>query len=75
MVSDKNGYVRWEMTFSHKRLDGGNPITVEGVTYLEFDEKGMVIYHRNYFDLGAMLYERVTLLGRFVKLIKRGLGK
>lgn len=74
MIVDSRGYVSWEMTFSHRRLAGGTPITVEGVTYLEFDEQGRIHYHRDYFDLGEMLYEQVPLLGRLVKSIKKGIG-
>ena len=75
LILENKGYVSWEMTFRHSRLAGGKPITVEGVTYLEFDDKGMVFHHRDYFDLGAMLYEHIPLLGRLLKSIKRGLGK
>jgi hypothetical protein len=74
MVVENRGYVSWEMSFSHKSLAGGNPITVDGVTYLEFDEQGRVYHHRDYFDLGAMLYEHVPLLGRLVTSIKKRLG-
>jgi ketosteroid isomerase-like protein len=75
MVSENMGYVSWKMIFSHKKLAGGKEITVDGVTYLEFDLQDRVYYHRDYFDLGAMLYEHVSLLGRFVSSIKKGLGK
>lgn len=75
MVVDKRGYVSWEMIFSTSSLARGNPITIEGVTHLEFDEEGRVYHHQDYFDLGAMLYEHIPLLGRLVKLIKRGLSK
>ena len=75
MVVDNRGYAGWEMTFSHRRLGGGKPIIVEGVTYLEFDDQGSVYHHRDYFDLGVMVYEHVPLLGRLVTSIKKGLGK
>ena len=75
LLIEGKGYVSWQMTFCHKRLGGGKPITTDGVTYLEFDDQGMVFYHRDYFDLGAMLYEHIPLLGPLVKSIKRGLGK
>jgi hypothetical protein len=75
VVDDGNGYVRWKMVFHHKRLAGGRPIHVDGVTYIEFDESDRIHYHRDYFDLGAMIYEHVTVLGRLLKYIKRGLGK
>jgi hypothetical protein len=75
LENDSEGYVQWLMTFSHKKLAGGKPISVNGTTFLQFDSEGKVYYHRDYFDLGAMLYEQLPLLGRLVKLIKKGLGK
>jgi hypothetical protein len=44
------------------------------MSYLQFDKAGKVRYHRDYFDLGAMLYEHLPLLGSLVKTIKRRLG-
>lgn len=67
-------WLGWTMTFSHPRLRGGEPVTVEGATRLEFDEAGKVCQHRDYFDLGAMLYEQLPLLGPVVRAIKMRLG-
>jgi len=70
----KHAWLGWTMTFSHPRLRGGEPVTVEGATCLEFDEAGKVCLHRDYFDLGAMLYEQLPLLGPLVRTIKGRLG-
>ncbi|WP_421220524.1 nuclear transport factor 2 family protein [Aeromonas jandaei] len=70
----RQAWLGWTMTFSHPRLRGGEPVTVEGATRLEFDEAGKVCQHRDYFDLGAMLYEQLPLLGPVVRTIKRRLG-
>lgn len=70
----RQAWLGWTMTFSHPRLRGGAPVTVEGVTRLEFDETGKVCLHRDYFDLGAMLYEQLPLLGSVVRTIKGRLG-
>ncbi|TNI95657.1 nuclear transport factor 2 family protein [Aeromonas veronii] len=70
----QQAWLGWTMTFSHPRLRGGEPVTVEGVTRLEFDEAGKVCQHRDYFDLGAMLYEQLPLLGPVVRAIKGRLG-
>lgn len=67
-------WLSWVMTFSHPRLAAGQPIRVEGATRLEFDAAGKVMVHRDYFDLGAMLYEQLPLLGPLVRLIKGRLG-
>lgn len=72
---NNSGYLQWDMTFRHKTLARGNPIVVTGTTFLQFNENGQVYYHRDYFDLGAMLYEHLPLLGRIVTTIKRRLVK
>lgn len=74
LVENNSGYVQWTMTFRHRRLAGGRTVTVEGVTYVEFDGVGKIFYHRDFFDLGAMIYEQVALLGRVVKFIRKRLG-
>lgn len=67
-------WLGWVMTFVHPRLAGGKPIRVEGATRLQFDPWGKVRLQREYFDLGAMLYEQVPLLGRFVRALRARLG-
>lgn len=70
----RQAWLGWTMTFAHPRLRDGAPVTVEGATRLEFDEAGKVCLHRDYFDLGAMLYEQLPLLGSVVRIIKGRLG-
>lgn len=71
---EAKAWLGWVMTFSHPRLASGQPIRVEGATRLEFDAAGKVMLHRDYFDLGALLYEQLPLLGPVVRLIKGRLG-
>ncbi len=71
---DSEAYLSWRMSFRHPKLARGRTIEVDGLSYLQFDDTGKVSYHRDYFDLGAMLYEHLPLLGRLVKTIKRRLG-
>lgn len=70
----KSGYVRWTMTFSHPRLKRGAEIVVEGSTHLKFSADGKANYHRDYFDLGSMLYQHIPVLGGVIKSINRRLG-
>ena len=67
-------WLSWVMTFSHPRLAAGQPVRVAGATRLEFDAAGKVRVHRDYFDLGALLYEQLPLLGPLVRLIKGRVG-
>lgn len=74
VTSGQSGYVQWEMHFAHPRLNGGRPITVPGTSFLRFSGTGKVSYHRDYFDLGSMLYQHLPLLGAIVKSINRRLS-
>lgn len=69
-------FVTWTMHLAHRRLDGGREITVEGASRLLFagDDTGRVREHRDYFDAGALLYERVPLLGAAIRWLKRRAG-
>jgi len=74
IMSGQNGYVQWDMHLAHPRLNGGRTVTVPGTSFLRFSTDGKVLYHRDYFDLGAMLYQHLPLLGGIVKSINRRLG-
>jgi limonene-1,2-epoxide hydrolase len=69
-------FVTWTMRLVHPRLDSGRTVTVEGCSRLDFanDGSGRVRYHRDYFDVGAMLYERLPVMGTAVKWIKKQLA-
>lgn len=64
----KNASIFWQMTYTHPKLNGGNPIQVDGMSHLSFSEK--IDSHRDYFDLGQMLYEQLPLLGKVIGMVK-----
>ncbi|MBM9605319.1 nuclear transport factor 2 family protein [Desulfopila inferna] len=68
-------YVQWRMDMHHSRLRRGRLVSVEGVSRLEFDTKQKVKLHRDYFDLGEMLYENLPIIGRVILSIKKRLGQ
>lgn len=70
--NDQQAYVCWHMTYAHPRLRRGRVLTLEGVSQLRFAEQ-RIIYQRDYYDLGAMLYEHIPLLGQIVLHLKQRL--
>ena len=62
------GYLRWTLVYCHPRLNGGQPIQVQGCSHLMWHDK--VFYHRDYFDAGALLYEQLPVLGRLIHWLK-----
>ncbi|WP_299568183.1 nuclear transport factor 2 family protein [uncultured Shewanella sp.] len=58
----------WKMTYSHSKLNSGCDIHVEGMSHLIFNDK--ITSHRDYFDLGQMLYEPFPILGKLIQMVK-----
>lgn len=71
---EDTGFLTWTMQLQHPKLNGGEAVEVNGVSHICFSGE-RVIYHRDYFDLGEMLYENIPLLGFVIKNIKQRLGK
>jgi limonene-1,2-epoxide hydrolase len=61
--------VFWIMSFVHPKLNSGNAVIVEGCTKLK-GEGSKIVYHRDYLDVGQMLYENIPVLGAILKSIK-----
>jgi len=75
VTDGSDGYVQWNMQFSHPRLKRGREILVPGSSFLRFARDGRAYFHRDYFDIGALLYEHLPVVGSAVSFIKRGLGR
>jgi len=71
--SEGCAHLSWEMTFAHKSLNSGKPIVVRGMSLLKFTSK--VYYHEDSYDLGALVYDHVPLLGKFTKFLKKRMQK
>lgn len=70
----ESGFLSWTMTLQHPQLARGKAVQVQGISHLRFQDN-LVIYHRDYFDLGEMVYEHIPLLGSLVQFIKNRLGQ
>ncbi len=67
---DASAAIYWDMIYQHPKLRAGKPVVVQGHSLLKATE-GKVIYHRDYLDVGAMLYEHIPLIGSIIKSIKK----
>lgn len=68
LVNDNAAYVKWIMHFKHPKL-GNRLISVRGVSHLQFGE-GKIDFHEDLYDMGAMLYEQLPLLGNVTRWLK-----
>jgi len=60
-------FLQWEMTLSLKKPR--KTVRVNGISVLTFEDK--ITIHRDYFDLGEMIYEHIPLVGGLVRFIKK----
>ncbi len=73
ILEGQQGMLVWLMQFQHTRFRPGETLELRGVSHLRFLEDGRVNYHRDYFDMGEFIYERVPVLGCVIRAIKRRL--
>ncbi|MAZ65627.1 MAG: transcriptional regulator [Kangiellaceae bacterium] len=73
LVEKQAGCVSWNMRFKHHRLNQGNVITVNGMSHIRWVRK--IIYHRDYFDLGQMVYQHIPLLKHGINAVNNRLSK
>lgn len=63
-------YVRWVMTITAARVNGGQPMVSYGVTQFRFDAQGRVLVHKDFWDAGTGLYEYLPGVGGLVRRIR-----
>lgn len=71
--SDSQASLFWQMQYRHPKLNKGQLIRVDGMSQLKFNDK--IYFHRDYFDLGQMLYEQVPCVGGVIRLLKTRAAK
>lgn len=72
LVGDDSAYIKWNMHFRHDRLNGNKPVTVRGMSHIQFN--GKVSYHEDSYDLGQMIYQHLPLLGSAVGFVNKRLA-
>lgn len=68
-VSGERHVLPWTMTLKHPALNGGEEYSVDGISVIDM-RNGKAIYHRDYFDMGAFVYERVPLVKNLIHFMK-----
>ncbi len=65
--------IAWLMHFRHPSLAGGKLLSVRGITQIRFTDR--IFYHEDFYDLGAMVYQHVPVLGRIIRFINQRIGR
>jgi len=70
--SGERVYLYWDFEFALKGK-GAQPMRVEGVSRVCFNEEGLVSEHVDYWDPAAQLYEHLPWIGRLFAALRRRL--
>lgn len=73
IVTASQAHVTWNMRYSHKKIAGGKEQILRGMTLIKFNHD-KITYHEDCYDVGAMVYEHLPLLGKATLLIKKRIG-
>lgn len=72
IVRDGQTYVApWTATIKLKSWTMTKPYEVDGNSMLRFNEEGRCDFHRDYVDLGAMVYEQIPGIGLLLQQVKK----
>lgn len=67
-------FIRWTMHYAHPKLKNAQQLSLDGISELHIrDER--VYYQRDYYDMGAMLYEHIPVIGAVIRWLKGRLSQ
>lgn len=70
----REAFLAWNFIFRFKDTRPEEWQCVRGSSHLKFDADGRIEYHRDYWDTAEELYEKIPLLGSFMRWIKKKAG-
>lgn len=73
MARGDQAFLVWDLRFQFTGQQAWH--TIHGATHLSFDAQGLVLDHRDYWDAAEELYEKLPVLGGFMRWLKRRVAK
>lgn len=73
VINGRDVCIPWNMRLRHKRIRNGHEISVDGISQLKI-HNGKITSHRDYFDVGQLLYENLPVLGKAIRWIRSQAG-
>ena len=72
-IQGDTGFLTWKMEMRHERFRPKETLFLDGMSMIVIGSQGRIQFHQDSFDLGAMLYERLPILGGLTRRIKESL--
>jgi hypothetical protein len=67
LLGQNEAFLQWQMHYQHTQLAGGKLLQLSGSTFIRFGNQ--IFYHEDYYDMGAMIYQHIPVIGWAVKKI------
>ena len=67
-------FVTWDFTFRFRAFRSSETQCVRGASHLIFDKDGLLVMHRDYWDAAGGIYEKVPVLGKLMRWLRRRLS-
>jgi hypothetical protein len=67
VIGSNQAFLHWQMFYSHPKLRAGETLQLNGGTLIKFNSH--ITYHEDFYDMGAMIYQYLPVLGWVVKKI------
>lgn len=72
-LQEETAFITWTMEMRHRSFRPKETLFLDGMSMVVFGPDGQIRFHQDSFDLGAMLYERLPILGAITRRIKGAL--
>ncbi|MDI9330645.1 MAG: nuclear transport factor 2 family protein [Alphaproteobacteria bacterium] len=70
LLQGRQAFLTWDFCFRFRRFDTVSLQTVRGATHLIFNDHGLVVEHRDYWDAAEELYEKLPMVGGLMRWLK-----
>ncbi len=68
-IKDKTAYIKWTFKFIPQKSSEKH-WTIVGLSEVVFNDLGLVVEHRDYWDPASQLYERLPFIGMLLKWLR-----
>jgi hypothetical protein len=72
--SGQQVFMAWHFLFEMKRFRVGQVQCIKGSSHLQLNQNGQVQSHRDYWDTAEELYEKIPVLGKLMRWLKKQAG-
>ena len=73
LVGNEKAFLVWDMHYAHPNIKSGAALTLRGNSWIHYHQK--IFYQEDFYDLGAMLYEHLPLLGPASRWLKKRISQ